>query len=172
MLISYADESGMHDNQEFPYVVLAGYFAVEEQWKIFNHQWSRALRECELDEFHMTDFLLGEKEPYCNWRAEEAWSKLDEFVSIIVKHQLRGFCHQVSWTDYATILSEQIRHRVIKHPYLALFDRAIRRLLDRLHWLPSELHTQKLSMFFERNSLKGKAEARFEVIRNFKRPIF
>lgn len=165
MLVSYADESGMHRNQQFPYVVIAGYFAIEEQWKIFNGEWSKALRACGLDEFHMTEFLAAKNAPYCDWSEKEADTNLDRFISIIVRHRLRGFCVQVSWDDYSDLLSVPVQKKIVKHPYVALFDRAVNRLLDRLYWLPSELGREKLAMFFGRTPLWSKADVRYKAIK-------
>jgi hypothetical protein len=54
-----------------------------------------------------------------------------------------------------------------KDPYLALFDRTVRGLLDRLYSDKNgnlELKREKLAMFFGRTALSKKAEYRFEVI--------
>ncbi len=167
MLVSFADEAGMHTNQDFPYVVIAGYFATEEIWRGFNAEWCEALRGMELDEFHMTKFLGGTDRPYCEWSEKDNERNIHRLISIITQHSLRGFANQVSRADYNNVLSEQIRHRVLKDPYLALFDRTVRGLLDRLYSDPSgnlELKREKLAMFFGRTSLSKKAEHRFEVI--------
>jgi Protein of unknown function (DUF3800) len=165
VLLSYADESGMHQNQKYPYVVLAGYFATEKQWKSVNRQWSMALRCYRLECFHTTDFFAAKIPPYSEWSENEANACLDKFVSIIVNHRLRGFSAQVSWDDYEELLSLPVKKKIVKHPYIALFDYTIRRLLDRLYWLPSELRTEKMAMFFGQTHLWSKADARYKAIK-------
>jgi hypothetical protein len=116
VLVSFADEAGMHTNQDFPYVVIAGYFATEEIWRAFNADWCEALRDMKLDEFHMTKFLGGMEQPYRDWSEKDAERNIQRLISIITGHQLRGFANQVSRTEYNNVLSEQIRHRVLKGP--------------------------------------------------------
>jgi len=155
----------MHLNQKYPYVVLAGYLAREEQWEVFNDEWSEALRLSELDTFHMTDFLAAKVRPYSHWSENDADKNIERFISIITRHRLRGFCLQVSWDDYCELLSVPVQKKIVKHPYVALFDLGVRKLLDRLYWLPSELKEEGLAMFFAKNQYSNRADARYRAIR-------
>jgi hypothetical protein len=166
MLVSYADESGMHTNGLYPWVIFAGYVASEKQWKGFNKRWSKALKKYGLPNgFHMTDFQAANISPYSDWSDKERQANLDRFIRIIEHYKFQGFSFQLSWTDYNRVLSEPVRRKMIKHPYLALFDYAIRSLLNRLYWLPSTLKKERLLMVFGQTAFSGKAAYRYELIR-------
>jgi hypothetical protein len=95
LLVSYADESGMHTNGEYSWVVLAGYLASEAQWKPFNRDWSIALKKCGLDNgFHMTEFQDASTPPYCEWSDTEKEENLELFVRVIEKYKFSGFVFQ------------------------------------------------------------------------------
>ncbi len=79
-LHGYFDDSGTHDQSSTACV--AGYISTAEQWSLFDNEWSSALKEWDLNFFHMTDYSsrVGK---YSEWVDDNRFNRL---VGIINRH--------------------------------------------------------------------------------------
>ena len=154
MIVSYADESGMHTNERSPFVSIAGYWTRKEIWKDFTPDWKRELGKYGLETFHMTEFLRRKDLPFSRWSNTEYKECIASFTRVISKWQLNGLAVVVSRSDYDTCLSEKMKKKFTKDPYILLFDFFITKMLGRVYLLPD---SEKLAMYFDRTSFKPKA---------------
>jgi hypothetical protein len=159
----YIDESGMDPNEPFDYVVVAGFWAQEEEWKAFNRQWAKALDQFGLLAFHLTDFLSAanhtkittknEKRltPYKNWSDADFRQCIDRFVGLIEEFGPRGFSWQLPRDQYDSILSEKLRKKY--DPYVLLADYTYSKFDEsKLHGIigafDRRIRDEKLAIFF------------------------
>ena len=159
----YIDESGMDPNQPFDFVVVAGFWAKEAEWKLFNRQWAKCLERFRLPAFHMTDFLSaangtqirGKNErrlqPYKNWSAADFRDCIDRFVGVIEEFGTKGFSWHLPRDEYDSILSDEVRKEY--DPYVLLADYMYSRL-DDSKWNgvigahDRRIRNEKLAIFF------------------------
>jgi hypothetical protein len=159
----YIDESGMDPNEPFDFVVVAGFWAKEEEWKAFNRQWAKALDEFGLPAFHMTDFLSAanhtkitkknEKRlgPYKDWTDADFGKCIDRFIGIIEEFGPKGFSWQLPRDEYNSILSDEVRKKY--DPYVLLADYVYSRF-DDSKWYgiigahDRRIRDEKLAIFF------------------------
>ena len=75
MLIAYFDESG--DNNT-PLVTMAGYLSDEHNWKRFEREWAKALKEHGASYLHMKEFtqFQGEFKEWPEWKRKALIQKL------------------------------------------------------------------------------------------------
>jgi hypothetical protein len=159
----YIDESGMDPNEPFDFVVVAGFWAEEEEWKSFNIQWAKCLDKFGLLAFHMTDFLSaangtpieGKNEkrlkPYKNWSAADFRECLDRFVGVIEEFGPKGFSWQLPRDEYVSILSDEVREAY--DPYVLLADYTYSKFdASKLHGIigayDRRIRDEKLAIFF------------------------
>jgi len=128
----YIDESGMDPNEPFDFVVVAGFWATEEEWETFTRQWAKALDKFGLPTFHMTDLLSAanhtkittknEKRlrPYKNWSDADLRQCMDRFVGVVEEFGPNGFSWQLPRDEYDSILSDEVRKEY--EPYVLLAD--------------------------------------------------
>lgn len=163
MLQFYIDESGMDPNEPFDFVVVAGFWAKEEEWKPFKRQWAKALDKFRLPAFHMTDFLSAanhtkittknEKRlrPYKNWSDADFRQCIDRFVGVIEEFGPNGFSWQLPRDEYDSILSDEVRKEY--DPYVLLADYMYSKFdASKLHGIigayDRRIRDEKLAIFF------------------------
>lgn len=159
----YIDESGMDPNEPFDFVVVAGFWATEKEWKAFNRQWAKALDKFNLPAFHMTDFLSAanrtkrtvknEKRlrPYKDWSDADFAECLDRFIGVIEEFGPKGFSWHLPRDEYNSILSEEVRKEY--DPYLLLADYMYSRFDDSKRYgiigaHDRRIRNEKLAIFF------------------------
>ena len=86
MLSAYLDESGIHEGADI--CVVSGYFGGENQWKKFDHHWTKILRDYGVPELHSKQFWGRDKKgkrigPYKDWDDAKAEKFLSKLVSVI-----------------------------------------------------------------------------------------
>jgi hypothetical protein len=178
----YIDESGMDPNAPFDFVVVAGFWAREEEWKRFNRQWAKCLHKFRLPAFHTTDFLSaangtpikGKNEkrlkPYKDWKATKFRECLDRFVGVIEEFGPKGFSWQLPRDEYDSILSDEVRK--VYDPYVLLADYTYSKfdeskLYATIGASDRRIRHEKLAIFFgcTKKSLETLVKKRHEMWR-------
>jgi hypothetical protein len=178
----YIDESGMDPNAPFDFVCVAGFWGQEKEWKAFNRKWARALDRFKLPAFHLTDFLSAANhtkitnknakklKPYIGWSDSEFQKCLDRFICVIEKFGPPGFSWQIRRDDYNAILSDTIREKYTKDPYVLLIDYTYSQFDKRLAWFDPRIRHEKLGLFFgcTTHKLECSVKVRHEIWRDTK----
>ena len=110
MLTAYFDDSGTHVDSAF--VLLAGLYGTDEQWKAFNLAWRNKLddpvpHKRPLRRFHMFDCHHGEGE-FVGYSQAERDALIHDLRSIIISHRLHGYCCGGSRLDWDALVSGDI----------------------------------------------------------------
>lgn len=156
----YIDESGMDPNAPFDFVCVAGFWGEEKEWKAFNKKWGKALERFKLPAFHLTDFISAANhtkitnknakklKPYIGWSNADFRKCLDRFIGVIEKFGPPGFTWQIRRGDYNSILSDEVREKYTKDPYVLLVDYTYSQFEKRLAWFDHRIRREKLGLFF------------------------
>jgi len=119
MIMSCADESGVHFNGPTPYVSLAGFIGCLEAWKAAIGRWTEIRLGHGLEEFRTSEWLRHSK-PHYHELPQGGWLVIaGELIQRgINPFNLRGFAVQMSVERYRELGHSQ-------QPYLVLFDAAL-----------------------------------------------
>jgi hypothetical protein len=108
LLQAYFDESGTHEGGAqgpSPFVVVAGYVGLAEQWGKFQEEWMATLQKRGLHEFHMSEFIAG-RGPFRRMdKLARFWLLLD-LLFVIQNHSLIGIYCVISTDDFSDALDE------------------------------------------------------------------
>ncbi len=125
MIMSCADESGVHFTGPTPYVSLAGFIGCSEAWKAALRRWTEIRLNHGLEEFRTSEWLRH-SEPHYHDLSRGRWLTIaGELIQLgLNPFNLRGFAVQMSVERYRELGHGQ-------QPYLVLFDAALS-LLDNI----------------------------------------
>jgi hypothetical protein len=126
MVTAYVDESGIHQGSLV--VVMAGYFAVLEEWERFEVDWNEALRQAGVSTFHATDCRHG----YGFFRdmpREKRAELYKTMVQIVTSHHLIGTSSSTLLHDYENVMSDIPKPMFFK-PYVLCFQHVLFDLYD------------------------------------------
>src|SRR5271154_5458785 len=84
-LIAAFDASGKEDSL---CVVVAGFIASHEDWKSFDTQWIKRLKQGGIEHFHMVDFAHSRKQFERGWAEDESRRQrlFGDLIDIIKSH--------------------------------------------------------------------------------------
>lgn len=145
VLEGYFDESGTHSSAKA--IAVAGYLSTTEQWKLFTEEWTAALREFQLEYFHMTDFANRAKQ-YSAWTDAERSARFARLAAIIRRHTLASISSGFLRQSFDAIFDRDAK-RYIGGPYGAAVGMCFLNVAERLKPLyPSA----RVSYIFERGA--------------------
>jgi hypothetical protein len=105
VLEAYFDESYSHRTNEKPNEPLVGtvacWLSTVELWKKFGKRWRRALREFEIDNFHMKDYEARQGS-YRTWSNEERIHRLKQLHRIMRDQTIYGCSMSINLEDYGS----------------------------------------------------------------------
>lgn len=110
MLSVYFDESYNQPTSKEPDMPLVytigGYLSTVQQWKAFQKEWSKTLKDAGIPFFHMADYesRFGF---YKDWSDEKRIEVLQKLHTIINKYVLKGFATSILISDYEGLSAEQ-----------------------------------------------------------------
>jgi hypothetical protein len=103
VLYAYFDESYNHRTKERPNEPLVGtvacWLSTAELWKKFEKRWRRALREFDIDHFHMKDYEARQG-AYRSWSNPERVERLRKLQRIMKEKTIYGCSISVNRDDY------------------------------------------------------------------------
>jgi len=137
----YLDASGHPDDQ--PYIVVAGFVAVEQQWLLFERAWQDALNNHGIGNiFHMVDFEAS--------KPANRGEILEHLTEIINSHTLAHFSCFVDLSDYRKVNAIHSMEEVVGTPY-AIAARGMATFVNR--WKKDNLRSgDTLLTFVERGT--------------------
>jgi hypothetical protein len=86
-MIAFLDESGTHAGSRV--TAMAGYLIKSDALQVLENQWSSTLKEFQLDELHMREFVPPHGK-YSEWDAERRRTLLEQLILIIHQHSSVG----------------------------------------------------------------------------------
>jgi hypothetical protein len=116
MLTGYFDAAG--DNSGQHAVTVGGYIAPVRSWSRFRRDWRRELGPHGISEFHMTDFIAGEKE-FAQWkdRPVEQMALLRKLARVIRAHAHYSPATTVLLDDWRVVNKDYMLKEYSVTPY-------------------------------------------------------
>ena len=86
-------------------MVAAAYYGIEQRWVAAENEWSDALAEAEVDEFHATDFYAC-RGAFKGWtlNSERHVEAAKRFTRIAATHRLVGFAYGLDVSAFTAIV--------------------------------------------------------------------
>ena len=120
MLTAYFDESYSHKTLAEPdkplVYTVAGWVATVEGWRAFRKEWKKALRQAQIQDFHMKDYEWRQGE-YADWIESKRIKVLRRLHRLIKDHVLWGVNITVSIPAFEEVMTEAARMDYGKTPY-------------------------------------------------------
>jgi hypothetical protein len=137
----YLDASGHPDDQ--PYIVVAGFVGVEEEWRKFEIEWKDALNRHRVQiPFHMVDFEASKR--------PDRGLILEDLTGIINRYTNAHFSCFVDLNDYRKVNALYAMEEVVGTPY-AVAARGMATFVNR--WAKDTLREKDcLSTFLEKGT--------------------
>lgn len=138
-LTVYADESGTHDKHGLlrgsEVTAVAGYLASKQAWDILSRRWRTALREYEVETFHMSEYWR-EKPPYDKWSDAKRKRFLKTLIKIARDNTWFAIGGMVPTKEYDQLVPENVKGGAdkisLEHPYHFCFTMLFARFLEYL----------------------------------------
>mgnify|MGYP001577752440 CR=1 FL=1 len=105
----YFDESGVHSTSDV--TIVAGFLNTPAQWDEFSTQWSKALNDWNLGQFHMTDFA-NQVPPFADWKEDKRRSLLQRLLDIIVNTAGVSIGFAIPNRAFGQLVSEAVKNYV------------------------------------------------------------
>lgn len=101
-IYGYFDESGTHKGSKA--LSVAGFLGKADEWGAFEFEWENALRDFELDFFHMASFESRQRG--YDWPDDVRKERINRLIRIIHSHVLGSFGVVLPLADYDAIFPE------------------------------------------------------------------
>jgi hypothetical protein len=182
VLSAYLDDSGTHGNS--PICVLAGYFGGQRQWVSFDRQWSKALSDFGIKEFHAHRFWAAAKgkkvAAYEGWDGHRATRLINRLLTIVGSHRVYPFGSAIVMDDWNALPGDEqkvltgaayfkgktVTPGARKKAFFLPFVHAVRKAAN---YCPQE---QKMDFVFDENELyKPYAQDYFELMTKLPDPV-
>lgn len=176
-MVSYADESGTHDESGnlvgADVAGVFGYIATKEQWDSFTVSWDAILTEFKITEFHASEFadrINGPKNP--NW-PYAGWidSKRDSFIRQLIETARDSTAFSVggllSVQGYDRFTPERMK-QAMEHPYQYCFQAFLDHLVPALEVMvdPPLQMGDKVDFFFDQqDEMEIRADRTFSIVK-------
>ena len=159
MLVSYFDESGTHETSTS--LAVGGFIAPEPQWRKFEKDWRRALREEGLSYTHMNE-LENLKGPFADWDRSRMQRFQRRLLDVIKDHATHG--------DAATMRSADYEKLVLADPDPELpkkvgtmYERCAAKSMELSYkWALDKYPKQRIHFVFEKGQRVGALTAWFD----------
>ncbi len=146
---AFFDDSGKITDSE--YVCMAGLLSDQTRWLKLIDEWQNLLIEHKMAYWHTTDFLAKQRiYEGRDWTRDQQYEIIQQFISVIRRHAMRGFIVAVDAT-YQRSMSPEKRKR-IGQPFLTCFAQSLR-LLVRVLRVPHIAEDQAVQLVFENTPL-------------------
>jgi hypothetical protein len=116
-MIAFLDESGTHAGSRV--TAMAGYLIKPDALPVLENQWSSTLREFQLDELHMREFVPPHGK-YSEWDEERRRTLLEQLILIIHQHSSVGVGAAVEMTEFVATTHEFAHSKapdLVQSPY-------------------------------------------------------
>jgi len=175
-LVSYADESGMHDPTGLHHgsdvATVCGYVSHKESWDAFSDEWQTALDKRGVEVFHMAEFMdkiNGPSKPdwpYRGWSEPDRDSFMRTLIPIARRYVILGVGGVLNVHDY-DIVSPAWLKTDTGHPYHFCFQLFFDCLLPMLEQFePALAPGEQVAFFFDQNKqFEERASEAFHLIK-------
>jgi hypothetical protein len=111
VLEAYFDESGSHAEDSTSFLLLAGYVAEAERWRVFETRWKEVLQGFRLERFHTKDLRNFRHSSLKHLDAADRRTLVKALSDLVADTAVLGTLHYLRPADYKAVTDAPFRSR-------------------------------------------------------------